>query len=202
MKVIRFLAYLSAFLSLAISSTMVYLWCKNTEPPKVVSLDTFIGVSIALLGLIVTLAIAWQIYNAFEMRSKIEELIQLENRLKKQEKSLEQFKLETTRDLCGVAMIVKRESNDIPLAFSFLIDALNAEIQLEKPVQFDDILDTLVSLNDEVDESLKVKKEGLDEIIKQDKELRSRSNYRLIKRRYEPIFEAFMSKLKKEEKQS
>lgn len=202
MKSIRFWAYFSAFLSLAISLALILLWCSNTGGLKVVNLNTFVGVTVALLGMIVTLAIAWQIYNALEMRSKIEELKQLEDRIIKQEKSLEQFKLETTRDLYEVLMAITRDHEAHPIAFYFALSALLAEIQLDELDEYEDILDSLELINEEIEENEEIERKDLDDVIEKDKKLRSYSNYRHIKRRYELIYNEFISKVKmNEEKQ-
>lgn len=50
------------------------LWLCGTWHPSVVTLDTFIGVIATLIGIMVTFAIGWQIFNAMELRSKISEL--------------------------------------------------------------------------------------------------------------------------------
>lgn len=195
MKNRRFWPDYCGFLSLAISVAMIILWICGVWDLKVVNLNTFVGVTVALLGLIVTLAIAWQIYNALDMKNKVEELKQLEGKLEEQKKSFEKFKLETTRDIYGAVWV--NIQNDNPLAFFFVLSALEAEIQLEEPSQQDDILDSLELVNKNIEDNMEIETKELEEIIKQDKDLRSHSNYRFIKRRYEPIFDEFISKVKK-----
>ncbi len=187
MKNLRFWAYTSAFLSIVISLAMIGFWISGVWELKVVNLNTFVGVTVSLLAIIVTLAIAWQIYNAVDMKNKVEELKQLEGQLEEQKKSFDQFKLETTRDLYGVVWaIIPNDKND-PFAFLCLLSALEAEIQLEEPNQHDDILDSMESLIETINESIEIETKELDEIKEQDKKLRSHSNYKFIKRRYEPL---------------
>ena len=78
-------AHICAYLSLAITITILVLWCSNVGGFTVVSLDSFVGVIVALLAIVVTLAIAWQIYNSFELKAKIEELNVLKTKLFMQE---------------------------------------------------------------------------------------------------------------------
>lgn len=73
MKKISF-ANICACASLFISMVLLVLWCCNVGGFTVVSLDSFVGVIVALLAIIVTLAVAWQIYNAIDIRNKIDEL--------------------------------------------------------------------------------------------------------------------------------
>lgn len=42
------------------------LWALEVMPHSVVSAESFIGACVALLGVIVTVAVGWQIYNAIE----------------------------------------------------------------------------------------------------------------------------------------
>ena len=139
MKNLRFWAYTSAFLSIVISLAMIGFWISGVWELKVVNLNTFVGVTVSLLAIIVTLAIAWQIYNAVDMKNKVEELKQLEGQLEEQKKSFDQFKLETTRDLYGVVWaIIPNDQND-PFAFlCFLLD-LEVELKLLDANQHDDI---------------------------------------------------------------
>lgn len=83
-------AHICAYLSLAISITMLALWCCNVGGFEVVSLDSFVGVIVTLLvtllAIIVAVAIGYQIYNGIEVKNKIEELNILKEKINKQEK--------------------------------------------------------------------------------------------------------------------
>ncbi len=52
------------------------LWIFEVIPHSVVMPETFIGVCVALMGVIVTVAVGWQIYNAIEIKSIIREYAQ------------------------------------------------------------------------------------------------------------------------------
>ena len=132
MKNIRFWAYTSAFLSLVISLAIVGYWICSVNELKVVNLNTFVGVTVALLGLILTLAIAWQIYNAVDMKNKVEELKQLEDRIKKQEKSFEKFSLKTTSDMSSLAYGLMMERKDMPKAFYFYVFNLRSRFAIRR----------------------------------------------------------------------
>ena len=84
-------AHICAFLSLAISVTMLVLWCCNVGGFTVVSLDSFVGVIVALLAIVVTLAVGWQIYNSIELKNRIKELNSLKEDFLKQQESIEQL---------------------------------------------------------------------------------------------------------------
>lgn len=212
MKNRRFWPDYCCFLSLVISVTMIILWICGVWELKVVNLNTFVGVIVSLLAIIVTLAIAWQIYNAVELKNKVEDLKQLEDRIIEQEKSieeqkksLEQSNLEKTRDLYIIMTEVRREKEKYDIAFNCSLAALGADILLEKPQYFDDILDVMDSISkalDSMNKALGITKKKTtkyDLIIEKNNELRLLSNYHYIKRRYEPIYDEFISKVEKNE---
>ncbi len=53
---------------------VILVWIFRGYTISVVSLDTFIGVMVAIVGLLVTFAVGWQIVNALEIRNKINEI--------------------------------------------------------------------------------------------------------------------------------
>ena len=87
------LAHICAYLSLAISITMLVLWCCNVGGFSVVSLDSFVGVIVALLAIVVTLAVGWQIFNSIEIRNRIEKLDALEEKYREHDKKNESITL-------------------------------------------------------------------------------------------------------------
>ena len=73
--------------TLILVAIMFVLWCCNAGGFSAVSLDTFVGVIVALLAIIVTIAIGWQIWAAMDLKSNIAKLdsrIQEIENLKKQ----------------------------------------------------------------------------------------------------------------------
>ena len=64
------------------------LWLFGTMKLSVVSLDTFIGVIIALLAIISTIIIGWQIINTIEIRNWMSQIEQNQKELAENEKRL------------------------------------------------------------------------------------------------------------------
>lgn len=193
-------AKICAYLSLAISVVLMVLWICNVGGPKVVSLDTFVGVIVALLAIIVTLAVAWQIYNAVEMKNKVEELKRLEDRLKEQEKSLDQFRIISSANMNRLAGLSALQGGLITYGFKFMLAALIYEMQSEKPTYVDYFLGMLENSAEIITPNTKFKAEEYELVVSCDKEIRSLDNYNLIKGRYEPIYKEFMSKVEKADK--
>lgn len=200
MKSIRFWAYFSAFFSLVLSFAMIGYWICDVRDLKVVNLNTFVGVTVALLGMIVTLAIAWQIYNAVEMRSKIEELRQLEDKFKEQEKSLEQFSHKTVNNINKLVAWEFLKDKIYLKAFYYYLSALDASVQMDDSDDINVLLETMAKICEESIELTDAK--ILEDIKKTNNHFKSVPSYRFIKDRYEPIYNRFISKVEKnEEKQ-
>lgn len=86
------LSFLFATLSLIISIIVVILFFYTVGPNSVVDLGTFIGVSTAIIGIMVTLLIGYQIYNAVDIRQKLSAIDKLKEELQEttgQMKSME-----------------------------------------------------------------------------------------------------------------
>jgi len=68
------LAIILSLISLVGVIVIALLWVVGSLKLVVVSLDSFVGVVVALLGLLVTIILGWQIVNAIELREKMAEL--------------------------------------------------------------------------------------------------------------------------------
>ena len=69
-----------SILALAIASVLaVLLACRNVTLSSI-SLDSFVGVMVAMIGILVTFAVGWQIINALEIKGKLAEIEKLKPR--------------------------------------------------------------------------------------------------------------------------
>lgn len=190
------LAHVCAFLSLAISITLLVLWCCNVGGFTVVSLDSFVGVIVALLAIIVTLAVGWQIYNSIEIKNKIKELSSLEERIKEQEKK---FGLELIKSEQRVAYIFgfsAMKDEDYINAFRYNIIALAHAMKLEKPNKIIGSLEGLEKMCEKIAGDSTYPSNLYKEIYSRNDSIKKSINYGFIKERYEKIFNSFISKVK------
>ena len=199
MKNIRFWAYFSAFLSLVISLAIVGYWICSVHELKVVNLNTFVGVTVALLGMIVTLAIAWQIYNAVDMKSKIEELKQLEVKFKEQEMCLAQQNFSSGSHINRLSGISAYHAGEMEHAFRFMLSGFINELQLAKPRDIDYFLMMMEQIVNKIPAQAKYVASRYDNIIGMNEQIKSLDNYEFIKVRYESIYDKFISKVKRDE---
>ena len=192
----RSLAHLCAYLSLAISVTLLVLWCCNVGGFTVVSLDSFVAVIVALLAIVVTLAIAWQIYGSIELKNRIEELNVLRVKLKEQERKFEQLNYKSSH---LIAMLYGDDSydrkNNIE-AFYFYMSSLQCTMQLDEPINYEQLLDLLKSSVNYIKKGDSLELDKLDQIGKWDECIRKQQNYHFIKDKYAPVYDEFISKVK------
>lgn len=188
-------AHICAYLSLAISVTMIVLWCCNAGGFKVVSLDSFVGVIVALLAIVVTLVVGWQIYNALELKAKIEELNNLKEILDIQEKkSKEQSK--KVNHLIAISF-AENEINgeDYLWATIYFIKALKyTMLSSDAPINIEVILRRMEFAISKIQNGTKY--DNLEDIRKINKEIQASKFYNMIKTQYEKIYNDFISKVK------
>ena len=63
---------------------LAILWCCRSMSLTAISLDTFIGVMAATIGLLVTFAIGWQVINALDIKNKLAEIEKLKDEITEQ----------------------------------------------------------------------------------------------------------------------
>ena len=75
----------------------VLWWCRSVSLTAV-SLDTFIGVMVGMVGILVTFAVGWQIINALEIKSKLAEIERLKTEINEQHSQIEQIAARSAYD--------------------------------------------------------------------------------------------------------
>ena len=190
------LAHICAYLSLAISFTLLVLWCCNVGGFTVVSLDSFVGVIVALLAIIVTLAVGWQILNSIEIKSKIEELSSLKDELEQLKKTTEQQNNKSQHLISFHLGIDAYNGKDYLNAFRFFIISLHHSMLLDNPMNVEIILYYLDDTENKIVDGNNYEFEMMERIREYDKGIRKSSFYNTIKSRYEHVYNDFNSKVK------
>jgi len=189
-------AHLCAYISLAISVTLVVLWCCNVGGFTVVSLDSFVGVIVALLAIVVTLVVGLQIYNSIELNERIKKLNTLEEKLIKQDKTLKQQINKSNHLITFIFGIEADREKSYIEAFRYYMASLRCSMLLDKPINVDHLLNDLETITSNIEESTICVIEKLNEIKEYDKAIIKSYSYDIIKFRYERIYNDFCSKVK------
>ncbi len=190
------LAHICAYISLGISITLLVLWCCNVGGFTVVNLDSFVGVIVALLAIVVTLAVGWQIYNSFEIKGKIEELSALKEIINVQEKTIKQ---ETGKSQHLISYILGNEAYKEKRyldAFRFLMSSLRYSMQLDSPLNVESLLKGLEQINKHISKETDFEPSKTEDISAYNNDIKILSGYNLIKDRYEEIYINFNAKVK------
>ena len=89
-----------SWLAIIVSIATMILFFVKVEPNSVVNSDTFISVLAGLVGVMVTLLVGYQIYEAVEMRGKLKELDELRRKFEATQKDLEKEKNKMQEQCC------------------------------------------------------------------------------------------------------
>jgi len=175
------------------------LWALEVMPHSVVTVDSFIGACVALLGVIVTVAVGWQIYNAIEMKEKIAEIDRLQQQQEGQEHRMEQMYCNASR-VVGYAMAAIAENrHDNANVMRWLLSSFKFSLLQDVPQDINDMLLDMQDFVKVMPDNASISKSGLTEIVDHDKEIRNNPLYKIFANKYEPILEEFAKKIKVEE---
>ncbi len=139
MKLINWSFWLS-IIAIICSVITIILWiiapCKMTAT----NLDCFIGVAVALLAILVTMLLGWQIYNALEIKEKMSAFETLGSELKQQAQEMNQkyYKMSHLQALTTAHQ--SASTNDYVDAYRWLVTALAYTLSLEEPINVELIL--------------------------------------------------------------
>lgn len=196
------LACICAYVSLAISVILSLLWICNVFEMSVVSLDTFVGVIVALLAIIVTFAIGWQIYNAMEINRRIDQFDdklrkfqELKTQIDKQQKKIESIRHEAYHfSHMGIADSCMKQKDFIG-AFRFYLSALTHSLTMEVPINQIQMMDASLKAIDSVPSSQKLLCRLYNEIEGMDVKIRKSKFYPTIQDKYEKAYAMFKQKV-------
>ncbi len=79
-----------SLIAIVLAVTMFVLWIWQIKDFAVVSLDTFIGVMVAILGVLVTIIVGYQIVNALDIKNTLKEnAVEMQNKMAKHETEIQ-----------------------------------------------------------------------------------------------------------------
>lgn len=187
--------------AIILSVVMLIIWCCNAEGFEVVELDTFVGVIVALLAIIVTIVLGWQIINTMEIKSKIEYLNELDNKIKEQQKKHK----ETTTVIGHLLDLTWAEqsinNSEYGLAFPYCVRSLRKSMQLTKCQNVNKLLQFMEISASEIHNNYIINNESIEEMKQDDRIIREQNNFNLIKDKYEESYNLFFKKIKLDDTQ-
>lgn len=178
---------LSVILSLLALVGVVILavlwWCRSVSLTAV-SLDTFIGVMVGMVGILVTFAVGWQIINALEIKSKLADIERLKTEIEEQHARIEKIAARSAFDTAINRSYTLYKTGEHVKAFVCTLEAIEHCLKIDEYEELDILLKNLVAhaVNSH---SLYCYKSDCEEMIKIDTAIRQAPKFALIRDRYE-----------------
>lgn len=192
-----------SILSLMLSLVIIVLWSCNAGGFSAVSIDTFVGVIVALLAIIVTVAIGWQIYAAMDLRSniakldeRVKEVEMLRKRMEEQEKNMWQCYHESQHYNHIALGEIYQASQMYEESFRFYLKALEHDLQSAKPLNLKPIMIGMRLCSKSITENITLQVKVRDYIMETDAKIRELPLFYMIRDDYEEIFSLFKSVVK------
>lgn len=190
---------LSIIACVAISVVVVYNICARGDIAMSIG-EGAIGIIVALLALIVTIILGWQIYTAIDIKEKIAAIDELQNKQNSQEHRMEQMYYNSCRVIgCAMAAFGHGQESAVH-AFRWLLSALAYSLKMDKPADVEKLLSDLQHQVKLIKPNTIVEEKYINEINEFNKSIREERSYSCIASAYEVIYQEFEQKVKKEQK--
>lgn len=188
---------MSIIACIAVSTIVIYVICTQGDVDMSLG-EGVIGIIVALLALIVTIILGWQIYTAIDIKEKIAAIDELQNKQNSQEHRMEQMYYNSCR-VIGCAMSAFDIGNKTAHSFRWLLSALAASLKMDNPVDVEKLLSDLQNQVKLMEPNIITEEKFMVEIKEFDKIIRESSSYSCIMSKYEEIFREFEQKVKVEQ---
>lgn len=161
----------------------VVMACLNISLANV-SLDTFIGVMVTMIGILVTFAVGWQIINALEIKSKLAEIEKIKADVNTQQSNINKIAARIAYDAAVNRGYTLQKQCEYHRAFAAIQEAIKNCLFIDEYEDLDMLLKALLSC---AANSYNVRRyeSDCDYIAKLDSEIRETPKFPLIKDRYE-----------------
>lgn len=194
-------AFWLALISIVIDVAIITLWLLQAKTIAIIQLDTFIGVIVALMALLVTIVLGWQIYNAVEIKEKLisirslqDEQKQLKNELEQARQAIHKANVHNAFYHSTMMGLGAMDTKDYVTAFRFLINALKLSLQADEPIDLRATVLNLLECAKAIKHGEKLSKIRYDEIVETDKAIRKSKWYSLCREDYDEVYSIFLSK--------
>lgn len=198
---ITYWAFWLSLISIVMSGAVIALWLFKAKAIAVIQLDTFIGVIVALMALLVTIVLGWQIYNAVEIKEKMisikslqEEQERLKNEIEQAERNIKKSNVYNAFYHSTMMGLGAGMAQDYLSAFGFLINALALSLQADEPIEMKATMVNLTGAASAINQGATILKIRYNEIIKSDKTIRESKWFKLCHEDYETAYNIFLSK--------
>ncbi len=181
-----------SIISLILWFVVVMLWLFNVYEFSVVDSNTFIGVIVALLALIVTFVVGWQIFNVLDVKSQLSDIADFKKQLQQQREDNEED-FNSTMYLQSIAFgDISLQNNNISDAFNNYLWAVYYSLKLKN--EYIDELLMIEQLYRVANSLTDIDEKAKNQIINTDSKIRELPRFKYIKNEYEKAYNVFLSK--------
>lgn len=191
-KKINYAIWLS-IISLILWCLVVGLWVCNVFQFAIIDSNTFVGVIVALLGVIVTFVVAWQILNVIDVKTQVSDIADLKKELKQQRDDIDEdfYSMMYLHSIAFGDMAM--QMNNVSDAFSNYLWAVYYSLKLRN--EYIDILQFVSRLESVANYLADVKENTKEQIKNADSKIRELPRYKYIKKEYEKAYQIYLSKI-------
>ena len=179
-----------SILALVIVSLLVVLLVAKDLSLSNISLDTFVGVMVAMIGILVTFAVGWQIINALEIKGKLAEIEKLKADINEQREQMHELAESTKHDSMLVRAQAFYRDGDFINATICSMDSLLHCLPLKVPSNIHLVLHTTEAFMMGINKPATIEEKN--EILRLDEAIRSADNYIFISENYDYIWRKFI----------
>lgn len=185
-----------SIIAILLSLGIILLWIVNASNLAVVSLDSFVGVIVALLAILVTAVLGWQIYNAIEIKDKMRAIDSLQSALKQQEHRMEQMYCNVCHSHGYVAAYQSATvNNDFVDAYRWLMSSLRYSLLLDEPINVEKVLDEMLEFAKRIPAHSTLDKEIFAELEEDHKVITNTPSFNCISVKFKQTHNIFLSKV-------
>jgi hypothetical protein len=167
----------------------VVMACLNVSLANV-SLDTFIGVMVTMIGILVTFAVGWQIINALEIKSKLAEIEKVKADVNSQQSNIDKIAARIAYDAAVNRSYTLHKIGEHIKAFACTLEAIEHCLKID---EYEDLNTLLYNLQVFASHShtMHCYKSDSEAMAISDDNIRKSPKYPLIKDKYEDAIKEY-----------
>lgn len=161
-----------------------------------ITLDTFVGVMVSIMGILITFVVGWQIINTLEIKTKLTEIDNVKSDLDEQKEKLKETTFKSQHHVSYTWALDALDHEEDAESYRYAVTSLLNSMQLKKPINIEALLTIMEKSTKEIPQGFKIKRIFYNLVIENDKKIRELKDYVYVQERYEPCFDLYIKKVK------
>lgn len=161
-----------------------------------ITLDTYVGVMVSIMGILITFVVGWQIINTLDIKTKIKEIDNVKSDLDDQKEKLKETTFKSQHLVSYTWALDAFDRGEDAESFRYAVTSLLNSMQLTKPINIEALLTIMEDSTEELPQGFAIKSVFYNLVIEEDKIIRELKDYVYVQERYEPCFDLYIKKVK------